>query len=71
MSTLQIQVNHVASSTEAPKNDSKKLGIIKRVMASFTAHSQARSIIKGLKEVEEIKSGKVKAMSFEDAIKSL
>lgn len=65
---IQLNITHSASNRPSePKNPR----FLSRIAGYFVARSQAKSILKGLAQAKEIKSGKVKAISFEEAIRSL
>jgi hypothetical protein len=66
--TLSLNITH-----SAPNNPQqvKTPSVFTKAVAYCEAHSQAKSIIKGMAQVTAIKAGKVKAQSFEDAIREL
>ena len=65
---FQLNITHSASEhSNKPKNPR----FLSRIAAFFIAHKRAKSILKELTQAKEIKSGKVKAVSFEEAIRRL
>jgi hypothetical protein len=65
-----ISLNITHSSPKEPRQ-LKRTSVITKAIAYYEANSQAKSIIKGMAQAKDIKEGKVKAQSFEDAIRDL
>jgi hypothetical protein len=64
---MQTVAKYSSKSTALTEAD-KHVGVFQKIAAYFKARSRAKSITRGLKEVEDIKSGKIKARSFEQSI---
>jgi hypothetical protein len=69
--TMPTSISHTRNISFCQPDQPKNLNLIDRIILFFASKKRVESIQKGLKQAQDIQSGKVKVKSFEEAIVEL